>query len=145
MKKFLSIITICLLSFLLVGCGCENNKDNDNNNDNKEKTQIEKTIENLYTDDEKLVYDNSGIYKIVFYFENDEITGLEHYYEYEDEKSAEAQYNIDKENLKDDASIKNITLSGKYVVYTFVGEQYEGKTVQEIKDTYSFLIPVYEN
>lgn len=145
MKKVLSIFAICLLSFLLVGCGCDKDKDKDKDKEDTQKNQIEKTIENLYTDDNKLVYDNGGIYKIVFYYNKDnEITGLEHYYEYKDEKTAEEQYNKDKEEFKNDASIKNISLSGKYVIYTFVGEQYEGKTVNEVKESYGFLVPVYE-
>ena len=57
MKKVLSIFVVCLLSLLLVGCGCEKKKEKENNGDTVEQ-QIEKTISSLYTDDSKLVYKN---------------------------------------------------------------------------------------
>lgn len=148
MKKFLSVFMVCFLSFLLVGCGCDKdkNKDKDKNNgkDSSVEERISKTVKSLYTDDEKLVYDNGGVYKIVYYYSGTKITGYEHYYEYKDDKAAEDQYKKDKENYKNDTSMKAITRNGKYVVYTFVASQYEGKTVDEIQNTYSFLKPVYE-
>lgn len=146
MKKFLSIFMVCLLSFLLVGCGCDKNKNKDKDN-NKKDTEAEKitdTINALYSDDTKIVYDNGGVYKIVFFYNENEITGLQHYYEYSDENEAQTKYNEYKENYKNDASIKTITKSGKFVVFTFVGDQYEGKTVEEVQNDYSFLKPVYE-
>lgn len=144
MKKVLSIFVVCLLSLLLVGCGCEKKKEKENNGDTIEQ-QIEKTISSLYTDDSKLVYKVGDVYKMVFYYKDNEITGLEHYYEYENEIVAQEHYNKDKEELKNHSSIKKIYLSGKYVVYKLVGEEYEGKTVEEVKNAYPFLIPVYEN
>lgn len=143
MKKVLLVCTLCFLSLLLVGCGCEKKKPIKNKELTVEE-QIENTISNLYTDDSKLVYKNGDLYKLVFYYENNEITGLEHYYEYENETVAKEHYDKDKEELKNISSIKNIYLSGKYVVYKLVGEQYEGKTVEDIKNSYPFLIPVYE-
>jgi len=142
MKKISMLFIIACMCFVLAGCGC-NRKENKDDKP-KELTQIEKTINNLYTDEKKLVYNNNDIYKIVYYYEEDEITGLEHYYEYKNEAEAETKYKEDLEKYKDNFSIKKITKSGKYVVYTMVGEEYEGKTVEEIKKTYSFLIPVYE-
>lgn len=141
MKKCLYLVVACFMLFVLAGC----DKNKDKNKEKNEGTQIEETIKDLYTDEEKLVYDNGGVYKLVFYFENDDITGLEHYYEYENEAEAKKQYDIDRETLKDNISIKNISLSGKYVIYTMAPEQYEGKKVSEIKNSYSFLLPVYEN
>lgn len=144
MKKFSFILMICILSFMLVVCGCEKNDKKDTNKD-KQQTQIEKTINDLYTDDRKLVYDNNGLYKLVYYYQDNVITGVEHYYEYKDEKEAKEHYEKDKEELKNDASIKKISLSGKYVVYVMTGDRDEGKTVEEIKNSHSYLLPVYEN
>lgn len=140
MKKIIILVAVVFISLQLSGCGCEKDKDEKGKN----KTQIEMTIENLYTDEGKLVYNNNDIYKIVYYFSGDEITGLEHYYEYANETEAEAKYKEYKETLKNDASIKKITRSGKYVVYTMAGERYEGKTVEQVKNSYSYLVPVYE-
>ena len=142
--KRLKLFVVVALCLFVVGCSCEKkNKDNEKN-ENKKETQIEKTIKNMYTDEKKLVYDNNGIYKLVFYYKDDEITGLEHYYEYKDETEAEKKYKEDSENLKNNLSIKKISRSGKYVIYTMAGKEFEGKTVQEVKESYAFLLPVYE-
>lgn len=141
MKKFnLLVLTLCLC-VLLVGCGKNNKKDDEKNND---VTRVEETINDLYTDEEKLVYKVGDLYKLVFYFDNDEITGLEHYYEYKDVIEADKKYKEDIEKYKNNIQIKKITKSGKFVVYTIAGSEWEGKTVKEVKESYSFLIPVYE-
>jgi len=137
--KLFFVVALCLCA---VGCSCEKKSKEDEKQ--KKETQIEKTIKNMYTDDEKLVYDNNGIYKLVFYYKDNEITGFEHYYEYKDEKEAESKYKEDSENLKNDLSIKKISRSGKYVIYTMAGKEYEGKTVQEVKESFPYLLPVYE-
>lgn len=143
MKKILTIMMVCVLSFVLAGCETDKNKEN--NNDASKDTLIAKTIKNLYTDEEKLVYDVSGIYKLVFYYSGNEITGLQHFYEYEDETKAKAKYELDKEDLKNNISIKEISLNGKYVVYTMAAGEYEGTTVDEVKSSYSYLLPVYKD
>ena len=141
MKK---IIFICILGLLLVGCSNNKNKDNNNNNKSELDIQIEKTIENLHTDSTKLVYNNNDLYKLVFYYKDGKITGLQHYYELDSEKEAEEKYYEDIEKYKNNITIKQISKNGKYVIYTFVGEQYEGKTVEDIKKAYTFLVPVYK-
>lgn len=141
MKK-LKLFVVVALCLFVVGCSCE--KKNKDDKKNKGESQIENTIKSMYTDENKLVYDNNGIYKLVFYYKDNEITGLEHYYEYKDDVEAESKYKEDSEKLKDNLSIKKISRSGKYVIYTMAGKEFEGKTVQEVKESYSFLLPVYE-
>lgn len=143
MKRYLYILGICTLSVMLIGCGSDKDKKKENSK-SKEQTQIEKTLNKLYTDDKKLVYANGDLYKLVFYYNGNKITGLEHYYEYKDEKEAESKYKEDLETLKNDVSIKNILRSGKYVVYIMSEDRYEDKTVEELKKEYSYLLPVYE-
>ena len=141
MKKLsLFVLNLCLC-VLLVGCKKDDNKKVEKP---KDVVKIEETIKNLYTDDEKLVYKNGELYKLVFYFEGEEITGLEHYYEYKNEVEADSKYKEDIEAYKNNMQIKKITKSGNFVVYTIAGSEYEGKTVKEVKDSYSFLIPVYK-
>ena len=55
------------------------------------------------------------------------------------------KYNNDKKELKNDISIKKIERNGKFVIYTMAPSEYEGKTVSEIQESYSFLIPVYKD
>ena len=137
MKKYFVLI-ICLL--LVVFVGCENKKEQKN----QKEDITEKITNNLYTDDKRLVYDNNGIYKLVFYYADDTITGLEHYYIYADTTAAKEQYEKDKEQYKYNTSIKEITLKGKYIIYTMAEDEYKDKTVNEIKDNFSYLIPVYK-
>lgn len=140
MKKVLRISMISFLCFMLVGCGCSKKE-------NKTTEKVEENVaEKLFTDNTKLVFNNNNIYKLVFYFNTDnEITGYEHYYEYASEADAEEKYKKDSIELKNDSSIKKIERKGKFVIYTMASSEYEGKTVSEVQDLYSFLIPVYKN
>lgn len=140
MKKIIKFTLITLLCFVLVGCGCSKK------NNKKKEEQAINIAETLYTDNTKLVFNNNSIYKLVFTFnKNNEITGYQHYYEYASEKDAEEKYNNDKKELKNDISIKKIERNGKFVIYTMAPSEYEGKTVSEIQESYSFLIPVYKD
>lgn len=141
MKRIKLIFVVALCLFVV---GCSGDKKNKDKEKDKGESQIENTIKSMYTDENKLVYDNNGIYKLVFYYKDNEITGLEHYYEYKDETEAESKYKEDSESLKNNSSIKKISRSGKYVIYTMAGKEFEGKTVSEVKESYSFLLPVYE-
>jgi len=141
MKKIISIVMACFLAFLLVGCNKENNENK--KEENNEKKKIEETIKALYSNDDKLVYDNGGIYKIVVYYEGNKVTGIENYYEYKDEKEAKSKLDEKKEFLKDDSSVKSILRSGKFVVVVYSNSEYKDKTVEDIQNTYSSLKPVY--
>ena len=142
MKKKVYLFVGLFICSLLVGCSCE--KKNNANKKPNDIVQDENIINDLYTDEEKLVYDNNGLFKIVFYYSDDNITGLEHYYEYENEIDAEKKYKEDIEKYKNNAQIEKINRNGRFVVYTIVDTEYAGKTVSDIKETYSFLIPVYK-
>ncbi len=137
MKKYLKIALVVLVCVVLVGCGCKK-KD-----DGKDKNKGE-TAYHLYTDDTKLVYNNNDLYKIVFYYEGNNITGVEHYYDYKTESDAKLQYEKDKETYKNNTTIKTIKQVDKYVVYVMSDTEYEGKTVEQVKNDYSYLVPVYE-
>lgn len=137
MKKYLKIALVVLVCVVLVGCGC-------NKKENGKDKKKEETAFNLYTDDTKLVYKNKDLYKIVFYYEGNNITGVEHYYEYKDENEAKLQYEKDKETYKNNTTIKTIKQVDKYVVYVMNESEYEGKTVESVKNDYSYLVPVYE-
>ena len=135
MKKYLKVIIICFICILLIGCGKKTNKPDDKN----DETSIK-----LYTDDTKLVLDNNGVYKIVFYHSNDKITKVEHYYEFADKDSAEKEYANYKVKYKSDISIKDIKLEGKYVIFVMDETEYANNTIDEISKKYSYLVPVYE-
>ena len=139
MKKYLKLVLVVFVCLLLVGCGCSK-KDKDNKKD-EEKTEIK-----LYTTDGQLVYKVNNTYKMVFYYDDtNKITGYEHYYEYADKNAAAIEYDKAKETYKNNITIKTIKNVDKYVIYVMNDSEYEGKTVDTVKETYSYLVPVYEN
>lgn len=144
--KLLLLIVICVC---LVGCSCnkkdkDKDKDQEKNEKSKEVIQIENTIKDLYTDESKLVFDNS-LFKIVVFYEGNSVTCLQHYYEYESKEDARSKYKDEYDILKNNTQIKYITLSDNYIVYTMAESEYEGKTLDDFKENYSFLIPIYKD
>lgn len=139
MKKFISIVMVCFLAFLLVGCG-----DKDKKEENKELKRVEETIKALYSNEDKLVYDNGGLYKIVIYYDGNKVTGIENYYEYSNEEEAKSKLEETKELLKDEENVKSVLKSGKFVVTVYNNNEYKDETVENIQNTYVSLKPVYE-
>ena len=70
------------------------------------------------------------------------ITGMEDYYEFSDGPTADTKATELAEKFKANKTFK-VTSKGKYVIYTYVEDQFKGKTVKDIKDSYSYLVPVY--
>lgn len=134
MKKYLKLFVVLFLCTFLVGCGCSK----------KEDKKDEKAEVRLYTEGNKLVYNNNDVYKLVFYYDGDKITGYEHYYTYADSKAAEDALKKAKEELKNNKTIKEIKQVDKYVVYVMNESEYKDKTVSSVKESYSYLVPVYE-
>ena len=139
MKKFISIIIVCFLALLLVGCG-----DKDKKEENKELKRVEETIKALYSNEDKLVYDNGGLYKIVIYYDGNKVTGIENYYEYSNEEEAKSKLEETKELLKNEENVKSVLKSGKFVVTVYNNNEYKDETVENIQNTYVSLKPVYE-
>ena len=138
MKKFLKVLSIVLLLTLMVGCSCSK-KGTTKRDYEKETKEVEKLFN---TDDSKLVYNNNNLYKRVFYYKDDKITGMEDYYEFSDGPTADTKATELAEKFKANKTFK-VTSKGKYVIYTYVEDQFKGKTVKDIKDSYSYLVPVY--
>ncbi len=141
MKNVLKLFVCVSICLLLVGCGCSKKEDIKKD----EKPAIEKISDKLYTDSTKLVFNNDNKYKLVFYYnELNQITGYEHYYEYPTEKDAEDNYKIAVRELENNVSINKIERKDNYVIYIMAADEYKDKTVDDIKELYSFLIPVYK-
>ena len=88
------------------------------------------------TDDEDNPYIPSKFYEVYTYSGND-ITGLKHYYEYEDEELAKNAFNvIREENPNEDG----VSIDGRYIILVADESEYEGSTASDIKET----IELYE-
>lgn len=155
MRKTLSIVLIAVMLiagvFLLTGCGneeLENNntnnqqENNNNNNDNNNDNTSEIDILELYSDDTKIVYDMS-VYKLVYYHNGTDITGLEWYYEYPSVEYANVAVATIEAEAED--TVKSVKQNGKYVVVEFSEEEYKDMTLEEVRETYSYLEEVYNN
>ena len=74
---------------------------------------------------------------LVYYYSDDEVTGLESYYEYTDNASAKAAYDTIIAEAGDEAS--NYRLDGKYIVITADESEYEGMTASDAKQQIEFM------
>jgi len=168
-KKIFGSLSILLISFSLVGCGGEEEKQdenkllndmleglineeiniNDNYNDNEINESdidniIDSTIDNieLYSDSEKLIYNFNNLYHLIYYYEGNKITGLQYRYDYGSaELAALSKSILETDN---DPSIKSVVQDGRYIIVTYNEEEYKDMTVEEVKETYSYLEQIYE-
>lgn len=149
-KGIIFSLLLIFMCFTLVGCTKEKtdeddilNQFNDNQQDNKEDEEDYKI--DLYSDNTKMVFDFSGVYKIVYYYNGDKITGLEYYFDYQDKSTAKYAVTAIKSQYEAEDNIKSVEQKGQYVIVKFTEEEYKDTTVEEIKQTYSYLEQVYDN
>lgn len=88
-------------------------------------------------DAENASFENSEyepeITRIVYYHDGTNITGMEIYYEYKTDEEASAANGKISMDGKDWAASKN--LSGRYIVFGVVADEYAGLTVAQMKET----------
>lgn len=151
-KKVLLGFLFSLIILLSVGCGKEEKDLNgifggkgndvtekDNDNGSTPSDQVDEI--SLYSDDTKMVFDFMGVYKLVYYYSGDVITGLEYYFDYG--AAATAAYSVATiKSTYQQENIKSVVQKGRYVIVTFNESEYASTTVEEIKSTFSFLAEV---
>ena len=134
MKKIFLILLSFLMLISLNGCNSDNNE-KDNVSD-KQETKDD-TIE-LFSDDTKIVFNFYDTYKLVFYHENNKITKGEMVYELDSVEAATASALVLEKN-KETSNVDKVTQNGKYIFCTLNPKEYEGLTLEDIKQTYSTL------
>lgn len=144
MKKILFCLLICLVSFTLTGCG-DKEKTNESDVNDTNNNDVSDIDVDLYSDDTKLVFDFNNIYKIVYYYEGSSITGLEYYYNYEDVATAKYAISMIKSQYEELDTVESVKQNGKYIVIKFKEEEFNDTTVEEVKQTYSYLKQIYES
>lgn len=140
-KKILVCLFVSVMCFNLTGCGKEealNNEDIKKQVDSNTESEEDYNIK-LYSDDTKMVFNFSGIYYVTYYYSGDKITGLEYVYDCGDKSTAKLTEASIKANYETVDNVKSVDRKGKYVIITWTEEEYKDDTVEEIKETYSYL------
>lgn len=146
MKKVGKLLLVLFISLSLMACSKEENEpipgNNDapiENTDNSENQGDADDLENLnlYSDDTKIVFNFNDVYNIVYYYEGNEITGMEYYYNYQtSEVAAYAKAGIEASK---DENVESVIQKGQYIIVKFNEKEYNDYTLEEIKQTYSYL------
>lgn len=95
--------------------------------------------EELYTTNNRVVYNCNDKYKVVIYHENGNITGIEYYYDYktmQEATNAIKQLNIDYKNID---NFDRIIQNDRYVKVLFKEEMYKGLTLDYFKEKFKDL------
>lgn len=87
----------------------------------------------LYTDDEKYVYESKDGHRVVIHYDDEGVLSLEYYYYYENEE--EAKKNIDV--LKDKfANVEDVVQEGNTLKVIFKDSLYKDAKVEDVKKRY---------
>ena len=98
----------------------------------------------MYSTDNQIVYNCNDEYKVVVHYEDDKITAIEHYYDFETKEAAtEAieKLQIEYEKLE---NFDKIIQNDRYIKVLFKEEMFIDKTITEIKENYTELKEVVE-
>ena len=90
----------------------------------------------LYSDDEKYVYDKNGEYKIVIHYDEDEILALEYYFDYKTEDAAKEAMEEIKKKFE---GVEDVVNKGQYVKVIFDEDVYKGLSLEGLKKMYEDL------
>lgn len=92
----------------------------------------------LYSTDDKVVFDCNNEFKIILHQNGDTITGIEYYYDFgSSENAAKALFNL--KSMYQDSSIENIMMKDRYVKVIFNDSMFNNLSVSEFRNRYSNL------
>lgn len=92
----------------------------------------------LYSTDDKVVFDCNNEFKIILHRDGDTITGIEYYYDFgSSENAANALFNL--KSMYQDSSIENIMMKDRYVKVIFNNNVFSNLSVNEFRNRYSNL------
>ena len=92
----------------------------------------------LYSTDDKVVFDCNNEFKIILHRDGDTITGIEYYYDFgSSENAANALFNL--KSMYQDSSIENIMMKDRYVKVIFNDSMFNNLSVSEFRNRYSNL------
>ena len=100
--------------------------------------------EKLYSTNDKVVYNYNDKYKIVIHHENGRITGVEHYYNYQNSEEAIkaiGQLNVDYKNVE---NFNKIIQKDNLVKVVFKEDMFKNISLDKFKENYKALEEVLE-
>lgn len=100
--------------------------------------------EEVYSNDNQIVYNYNDEYKVVIHYEDDKITAIEHYYDFETKEAATTAVEQLQTEYKNVENFDKIIQNDRYVKVLFKEEMYVDKTVTQIKEQYNELKEVVE-
>lgn len=117
---------------------------------NHEKPQRELTnsekefpkFEEIYSDDNRVVYSFNDNCKIIIYKENDKVIGIEHYYDFGSKENLDKSINTIMNNYIGYEGLDKITQCDRYVKVIFNENAYKNMTVSQMKEVLSSLTEV---
>ena len=100
--------------------------------------------EELYSTDDKIVYNYNDEYKVVIHHEDGKITGVEHYYDYKTTEDATTAVEQLKLEYKDNENFDQVIQKDQYVKVLFKEDTYKDMTLDQFKENYKDLEEVLE-
>ena len=111
-------------------------------------TYIERTTEqldmfpeyaNLITDEDSLVYESTEGYKLVIHNDGKNVTGVEHYYEFDNMELASSKIDEIRKAYTNNKFFKGIVQDGNKVKVIFDNRVYENQSLANIENLYNNL------
>lgn len=109
--------------------------------------KIEETFpkyEELYSNDNQIVYNYNDEYKVIVHHEDNKITAIEHYYDFETTEAATTAIEKLQTEYENIENFDKIIQNDRYVKVLFKEEMYADKTITQIKEKYIELKEVVE-
>lgn len=92
----------------------------------------------LYSTDDKVVFDCNNEFKVILHRDGDTITGIEYYYDFgSSENAANALFNL--KSMYQDSGIENIMMKDRYVKVIFNNNVFSNLSVSAFRNRYSNL------
>ena len=117
-----------------------------NNNQNKITTKDKNIIkedfpkyEELYSTNDKIVYNYNDEYKVIIHHEDGKVTGVEHYYDYKTPEDATVALEKLNNKYKDIENFDQVIQKGQYVKVLFKEDMYKNITLDKVKENYKDL------
>lgn len=82
---------------------------------------------------------------MIYYYEGNNITGLEYIYTYDDVETAAFAETILKQTYNSNDTVKSFNRNGKQIKIVFKENSYDDLTVEGVKATYSMLEEMKKN